>query len=107
MSLSGKEQEVDGQMSEQPSDYVEQPAEPSPQGDQSELDLGVVNTGDPVVDEALSGLEQLKSIPVAEHPEVFEQVHRGLTDAMTRAGDEPDQPEGSADATVESHGADQ
>ena len=94
-------------MSEQPSDHVEQPIEPSPQGDQSELDLGVVNTGDPAVDEALGGLDQLKSIPVAEHPGVFEQVHRGLTQAMTRAGDEPDQSEGPADTSVESHGADQ
>lgn len=64
-------------------------AEPSPQGDQSELDLGVVDTGDAAVDQALSGLDQLKVLPVSEHPQVFGDVHQGLSRAMTRAGEEP------------------
>ncbi|MEP7025991.1 MAG: hypothetical protein ABJB47_19770, partial [Actinomycetota bacterium] len=39
-------------------------------------------TGEPRVDEALAGLGQLAGLPVAEHPAVFEQVHRKLREVL-------------------------
>lgn len=63
----------------------------SPPGEQSELDLGVVATGNAGVDAALAALDGLHDRPIAEHPDVFEQVHRGLRDAMTSVDDDLDQ----------------
>lgn len=76
-------------MNEQPGD-IGPLEEQAPQGDQSELDLGVIATGDPVVDAALKPLEQLGDRSVSEHPQVFEEVHRRIDAAMTRAGDAPE-----------------
>lgn len=39
-------------------------------------------TGEPRVDAALAGLSQLPGLPVAEHPAVFEQVHRQLREVL-------------------------
>ncbi|CAB4878101.1 unannotated protein [freshwater metagenome] len=53
--------------------------------DQDPLDpqLAVpVDTGDPRVDEALKVLRELDQAYIAEHPRVFDQVHRALQDAM-------------------------
>jgi hypothetical protein len=41
------------------------------------------------VDEAVSQLQDLAGLPVAEHPAVFERVHRQLTEAL----DDLDAPE--------------
>jgi hypothetical protein len=57
-------------------------------------------TGDARVDEAVSQLEELAELPVAEHPAVFERVHQRLTEALGDAGageravpgDSPGQP---------------
>jgi hypothetical protein len=43
-------------------------------------------TGDVRVDEAVSELEELAGLPVAEHPAVFERVHQRLTEALGDAG---------------------
>ncbi|HUL24796.1 MAG TPA: hypothetical protein VLW44_03365 [Streptosporangiaceae bacterium] len=43
-------------------------------------------TGDSRVDEAVSQLEDLARLPVAEHPAVFERVHQRLTEALGDAG---------------------
>ena len=43
-------------------------------------------TGDSRVDEAVSQLEDLAGLPVAEHPAVFERVHQRLTEALGNAG---------------------
>jgi hypothetical protein len=43
-------------------------------------------TGDVRVDEAVSELEELAELPVAEHPAVFERVHQRLTEALGDAG---------------------
>ena len=40
------------------------------------------DTGDSRVDEAVSQLQNLAGLPVAEHPAVFERVHRRLTEAL-------------------------
>ena len=39
-------------------------------------------TGESRVDAALAGLGQLAGLPVAEHPAVFEQVHRQLREVL-------------------------
>jgi hypothetical protein len=74
---------------------VESSAEPSPEvatgepavsasdeAGQSELDLGVISTGTPVVDRALAPLEGLGEIPVPQHSEVFERVLSDLSATM-------------------------
>ena len=38
------------------------------------------------MDEAVSQLEDLAGLPVAEHPAIFERVHQRLTDALGDAG---------------------
>jgi hypothetical protein len=43
-------------------------------------------TGDSRVDEAVSQLEDLAGLPVAEHPAIFERVHQRLTDALGDTG---------------------
>jgi hypothetical protein len=71
----------------QQSEHLPDPSdEAAPQGDQSELDLGVLATGDAAVDEALRALERLADRSVAEHPQVFEEVHERIEAAMTTAG---------------------
>ena len=52
-------------------------------GTQAELDLGLVSTGDERVDAALAGLTVLPTLPVADHPGVFDDVHQGLHTALT------------------------
>jgi hypothetical protein len=39
-------------------------------------------TGESKVDEALARLDELAELPVAEHPAVFEQVHRRLREVL-------------------------
>ena len=39
-------------------------------------------TGESKVDEALAPLDGLAGLPVAEHPAVFEQVHRRLREVL-------------------------
>jgi hypothetical protein len=59
-------------------------------------------TGDSRVDEAVSQLEDLAGLPVAEHPAVFELVHQRLTETLGDAsaaeravpGDRPGQAGG-------------
>ena len=50
--------------------------------EQSELDLGVISTGAPDIDRALTPLEGLGERPVSEHPEVYEQVLGELSATM-------------------------
>ena len=85
-----------GREGTEPASMVEDGAEPpSAEGRegepaaarQSELDLGVVPTGDVRVDAALAALEGLPERPVDEHPEVYESVHRQLQAALA---DTPD-----------------
>jgi hypothetical protein len=53
----------------------EPPGQPSPAGSRP-------GTGDSRVDGAVSQLDALAGLPVAEHPAVFERVHRQLTEAL-------------------------
>lgn len=43
---------------------------------------GVPSTGEPRVDAALAPLRRLPGLPVAEHADVYDEVHRGLQDAL-------------------------
>lgn len=45
--------------------------------------------GDPRVGEAVSRLGELASLPVSEHPAVFEDVHRRLAEALGDLGPAP------------------
>ena len=83
--------------------------------EQSELDLGVISTGVPDIDRALTPLEGLGERPVPEHPEVYEQVlgelsatmaenpvdDRDATDASAPVSDDPvsDGPGAAASGT--------
>jgi hypothetical protein len=53
-------------------------------------------TGDARVDAALARLDELAEAPLTTHPEIFEDVHRRLQDALTGieqgAEDAPRQP---------------
>lgn len=43
---------------------------------------GVLSTGEPRIDAALAPLRRLPGLPVAEHADVYDEVHRGLQDAL-------------------------
>ena len=77
---------LDQSQSEQPAlDTFEanQLGEAAPdEAEQSELDLGVISTGTPVVDQALAPLEGLTDLPVADHPEIFDRVLSDLSATM-------------------------
>ncbi|HEX5016860.1 MAG TPA: hypothetical protein VFX15_04675 [Actinomycetes bacterium] len=60
--------------------------------EQSELDLGVVSTGSPEVDRALTPIEELADRSVSDHPEIFERVLDGLTATMTEGAEANDSP---------------
>jgi hypothetical protein len=64
------------------------------EAEQSELDLGVISTGSPDIDRALAPIDRLGDQPVADHPDVYEQVLGQLSATMadssadeTAAGD--------------------
>lgn len=44
------------------------------------------STGDPRVDEAVARLSELPGLPAAEHPAVFEHVHRRLSEVLGDLG---------------------
>jgi hypothetical protein len=53
-------------------------------------ELAAPSTGEPIVDEALRGLSELRSTPLAEHHDRLAQAHEALHLALERSGDEPD-----------------
>ncbi len=62
------------------------PAEPRPSAEPAgPAPLGVVRTptGDPAVDASLERLADADHLPADGHVEVYEDVHRGLRDALT------------------------
>ena len=61
-----------------------------PSGEQSEFDLGVVATGNAGVDAALAALEGLGERTVVDHPDIYEQVHQELTQAMSEFAEDVD-----------------
>ncbi|MGW4724451.1 hypothetical protein [Streptomyces sp. NPDC004291] len=66
--------EVPGEV---PGDAADEPAAAAP--------LGVARerTGHPAVDARLARLAEVDALPADGHPEVYEDVHRGLRDELT------------------------
>ena len=65
----------------------------APEQDVAADDPGTVaapSTGDPAIDEALQGLRDLPSTPLAEHHDRLAQAHETLHTALERSGDEPE-----------------
>lgn len=52
------------------------PPQSSESGDESS------GTGEPMVDAALSGLDELAELPVSEHPGVYERIHEQLVEVL-------------------------
>lgn len=48
---------------------------------------GIVETGNPAVDEVIASLEGLDNVPVDEHVALFEQAHEQLRRTLSGAGD--------------------
>jgi hypothetical protein len=46
------------------------------------------DAADPRVNEALEKLEELDGMPTAEHPDLYEEVHRRLHGALTELDDD-------------------
>lgn len=63
-----------------------QPQQPGSGGDQPPGPAGPPPTGEPQVDEAIARLSELSGLPVAEHPAVFEDVHRRLAETLGELG---------------------
>lgn len=61
-------------------------------------------TGDARVDAALARFDELAEAPLTTHPEIFEDVHRRLQDALTGIDQDPptapDAGAGHGDASV-------
>ncbi|WP_432115405.1 hypothetical protein [Streptomyces sp. S1] len=69
--------QTDGAAGEAPGDAAGEPAAAAP--------LGVARerTGHPAVDARLARLAEVDALPADGHPEVYEDVHRGLRDELT------------------------
>ena len=68
---------------------VDSPAVPAVSPTQAELALGVAPTGHEAVDAAVSELQRLPELAVADHPEVFDRIQSQLHSALTELDDEP------------------
>jgi hypothetical protein len=88
------EEPVEPQAPVGPHAPVEQLAAVSPEAteavDQSELDLGVISSGNVVVDATLEPLEGLPGLPVGDHAGVFEGVLADLSATMADGPDDAD-----------------
>lgn len=58
------------------------PDEPEPFVEEIRAQADLPETGDPRVDEVLSGLAGIENLPTTEHVAVYDEVHRGLQDAL-------------------------
>ncbi|MFF5636501.1 hypothetical protein [Streptomyces sp. NPDC012825] len=68
---------VSGETGGTPGGVPDEPAAPAPLGVAREL------TGHPAVDARLARLAEVDALPADGHPEVYEDVHRGLRDELT------------------------
>lgn len=48
------------------------------------------STGNGRIDDAIARLERLDELPVDAHPEIFDEIHSGLRDALANAGRDED-----------------
>jgi hypothetical protein len=56
---------------------------PAPEAARAAGSPGRESTGDERVDAATARLAELDSVPTASHPEIFQDVHRRLQEALT------------------------
>ncbi len=61
-------------------------------GDARPLGVGTTPTGHPGVDAGLRRLTDVDHLAVGDHPEVYEDVHRGLRDTLTALDRQPGPP---------------
>ncbi|HET9383080.1 MAG TPA: hypothetical protein VFP69_19935 [Streptomyces sp.] len=80
------EREADGVPPEEPGPAGAGPAAPAP------LDVPRAPTGDAGVDALLERLADADHLATDGHPEVYEDVHRGLRDALTALDARPGPP---------------
>lgn len=48
------------------------------------------STGNGRIDDAIARLDRLDELPVDAHPEIFDEIHSGLRDALANAGRDED-----------------
>ena len=48
------------------------------------------STGNGRIDEAIARLDRLDELPVDAHPDIFDEIHTGLRDALANAGRDED-----------------
>jgi hypothetical protein len=65
-------------------------SDPAPAGAAEACHPATSATGEPRVDAALRLLERLPGLPVAEHPQLFEQVHAQLSEVLGELDPGPD-----------------
>ncbi|MGZ5373231.1 MAG: hypothetical protein ACXWDA_05520 [Aeromicrobium sp.] len=53
-------------------------------------DNGSTGKGNGRIDDAIARLERLDELPVDAHPEIFDEIHSGLRDALANAGRDED-----------------
>lgn len=51
---------------------------------------GAVPSGNGRIDEAMTRLARLDDAPVDAHPEIFDEIHTGLREALANAGRDED-----------------
>lgn len=47
-------------------------------------------TGNGRIDDAIARLERIEELPVDSHPEIYDEIHTGLRDALANAGRDED-----------------
>lgn len=78
---SSPDQEEDG-IPDEPEVFVEEIEAEAFHGDESQGAADLPETGDPRVDEVLGKLAGIEHRPTGEHVGVYDEVHRGLQDAL-------------------------
>jgi hypothetical protein len=78
---TGPDADVNGDLVETVAD--ETPGDDTVAEDSEVPAAGVTSTGNVRVDEAVERLDELETLPTAEHADVYEDVHRRLHAALT------------------------
>lgn len=51
---------------------------------------GSAPTGNGRIDDAIARLARIEELPVDSHPEIYDEIHTGLRDALANAGRDED-----------------
>ncbi len=74
--------EAEAGIPDEPEVFVEEIQAQAASGDDSMAAADLPETGDPRVDEVLGKLAGIEGRPTTEHVGVYDEVHRGLQDAL-------------------------